>query len=127
MTAVARFTPGFQPCTVPSSVTKMKMAGAFGARRKSVGLPLNITPVGDPGGFWLGALRIFTNSLGAGLIGTRCAAPLASMEYRVEVPPALLETHHGLPVGLDTRPHAFCRLGSVSAALPVLDTRFVCV
>src|ERR1700726_937378 len=87
ITALARFTPGFQPWTVPSSVTKRKKAllpGLFGSRRKSVGLPLNINPVGDPGGFWLGALRIFTNSLGAGLIGTRCAAPLASMEYRVE-------------------------------------------
>src|ERR1700686_2243433 len=107
MTVLARFTPGFQPCTVPSSVTNMKSAGAPGARRKSVGLPLNITPVGDPGGVWLGAFGIFTNSLGEGLIGTRCAAPVASIEYNVEVPPALLETHQGLPVGLETSPQAF--------------------
>src|SRR5579872_2767780 len=128
MTALARFTPGFQPWTVPSSLTKMKTAGAPGASRKSVALPLNITPVGEPGGVWLGAFGIFTNSLGAGLIGIRCAAPVESIEYSVEVPPALLETHQGLPVGLETSPQAFCRFGSCSGAWPATsETRFVCV
>src|SRR5205085_10245955 len=102
---------------VPSSVTKMKMARMPGARRKSVALPLNITPVGDPGAGWLGALGIVTTN------GTIAPAPL----YSVDVPPALLAIHQGLP-GLETRPQAFCRLGSVTAARPgILETRLVVV
>jgi hypothetical protein len=81
----------------------------------------------DPAGVWLGALGIITNSLGAELTGTRLAAPVVgSIEYKVEVPPALFETHHGL-VGLATNPHEFCKFLSSSGALPVLETRLVCV
>src|ERR1700724_3452079 len=102
---------------VPSSVTKMKMARLPGASRKSVALPLNITPVGEPGAVWLGALGTVTTN------GTIAPAPL----YKVEVPPALLEIHQGLP-GLETNPQAFCRLGSVTAARPgMFETRFVVV
>src|SRR5215472_7016488 len=111
--------PGFQPWTVPSSVTQMKRAGLPGARRKSAGLPLNITPVGDPGAVWLGALATIT--VPVPLIGTIIAAPVVgSMRYSVEVPPALFETHHGEPPGLATRPQAFCRLGSMTPAGGVL-------
>jgi hypothetical protein len=54
-----------------------------------------------------------TNSLGAGLMGIRVATRppvlFVLMEYSVEVPPALLETHQGLPFGLATSPQAFSR------------------
>src|SRR5208282_1912746 len=97
MTAVERLTPGFQPCTVPSSVTNRKIAclpgvvPAAGARRKSVALPLNIMPVGEPGAGWLGALGTITAPVG---VGKAMIAP--APVYRVEVPLALFETHHGL-------------------------------
>src|SRR5215472_5576387 len=96
----------------------MKMACLPVARRKSVGLPLNITPVGDPGAGWLGALATIT--VPVPLMGTMWAAPVASMAYSVEVPPALFDTHQGEPPGLATRPHAFCRLGSMTPAGGVL-------
>src|SRR5579883_1652470 len=57
MTAVG---PEFQPEIVPSSVTKINRAGVAGASKKSIGLPLNIIPVGDPGADWLGALGTVT-------------------------------------------------------------------
>src|SRR5882762_9827736 len=109
--------PPAQPWTVPSSVTKMNLAWLPLGRWKSAGLPLNIIPVGDPGiPFWLGALGIVTIPLP--LIGTMATGgtdggdrvnPEAS--YRVDVPPALLETHHG-EVGLATSPQGFWRFAS---------------
>src|SRR5260370_1417535 len=92
----------------------MKIACLPGARRKSAGLPLNIAPVGDPGAGWLGALATMT--VPVPLMGTMCAAPVASMAYSVEVPPALFATHQGVPLGPDTKPQAFCRFGSMTPA-----------
>src|SRR5260370_37611003 len=106
----------------------MKLACLPGARRKSAGLPLNIAPVGDPGAGWLGALATMT--VPVPLMGTMCAAPVASMAYSVEVPPALFATHQGVPLGPDTKPQAFCRFGSMTPAGGVLvkfATRFVSV
>ena len=59
-------------------------------------LPLNITPVGDPGVGWLGALGMVATS-------GRIAPPPV---YTVEVPPALFETHQGV-LGPWTSPQAF--------------------
>src|SRR5690242_19727037 len=92
--------PPAQPCTVPSSVTKMNKADFPDGNMKSAGLPLNITPVGDPNPCWLGALRMDTIPLP--LMGTMFAVnvPFVTViEYSVDVPPALLETHHGVPLG----------------------------
>jgi hypothetical protein len=96
----------------------MKIAGLPGANKKSVGLPLNMTPVGDPGAGCLGAFEIVTTR------GTILASPIESIAYKVEVPPALLDTHQGL-VGVETNPQAFCKLESVTGAPLVLETRFV--
>src|SRR5580700_2401946 len=117
MIAVVGLTPGFQPCTVPSSVTNRKIAcfpGVFptaGVRRKSVALPLNNTPVGEPGAGWLGALGILTpfpgvppgafsgtmvtgSSTGGGVWTAGFSGFRPEVLYRVDVPPALFETHH---------------------------------
>src|SRR5215831_7603275 len=96
----------------------MNTAGLPGARRKSVGLPLNKTPVGDPGACWLGALPTIT--VPVPLMGTMCAFPVASILYSVEVPPALFATHQGEPPGEATKPHAFCRFGSITPGAGVL-------
>src|SRR5258708_1447363 len=90
--------PPAQPWTVPSSLTKMKTDARPEGRRKSVLLPLNITPVGDPMDCWLGAPGTVTIPLP--LIGMICAvtvAPATVVEYKVEVPAALFDTHQGDP------------------------------
>src|SRR5258707_4498717 len=123
--------PPAHPWTVPSSVTKMKSAARPDGRIKSVLLPLNITPVGEPGAGWLGAFGTVTMPLP--LMGTIFAVtvpPATVMEYKVEVPPALLDTHHGVPAppptaGPETSPQAFCRFGSLVGAAPVLETILV--
>src|SRR5271170_5597093 len=123
MTAVVAFTKGLQPWIVPSSVTNKNTAGAPGARRKSVVLPLNNTAVGDPGAGWLGALRILTpfpgnppaafkativtgSSVGGGVWSAGFGGFKPEVLYSVEVPPALFEIHHGV-AGPWTSPHAF--------------------
>src|ERR1700761_7702055 len=60
MTAVVGLTAVFQPWIVPSKVANRKVACLPGARRKFVGLPLNIVAVGDSVTCWPGALGIFT-------------------------------------------------------------------
>ena len=63
-------TPGFQAARVPSNVEKMKAACFLGARRKSVGLVLEITPVGLP----VGKLGLLGFDLG--IVTTRgCLSP----------------------------------------------------
>src|SRR5215471_14892416 len=117
MTACVDLTPGFQPATVPSSVTQMNSAGLPGARRKSVLLPLKTMPVGVPLPDWPPGAGMVTTSVG---IVTGLVEALTS----VEVPLALLEIHHG-EVAECTSPQAFLRLGSVACAPPVFDTRSV--
>src|SRR5580704_4885220 len=112
MIAFVGLTAGFQPWTVPSSVTHKKIAWlpgvvpTAGVRRKSVVLPLNITEVGDPGAGWLGALGILTpfpgappgafsativtgTSTGAGVCPAGFSGFKPDVLYSVEVPPAL--------------------------------------
>src|SRR4029077_6784300 len=98
-------TPGFQADTVPSSVAQMNTAGFCGASRKSVGVPLNTMPVGVPVPDCDGAAGIVT-------MIDRTVTGLVDASYTVDVPVALLETHHGVE-GPCTTPHAFLRLGSV--------------
>src|ERR1700674_1119004 len=123
------FSVAFQPEIVPSSVAKINAAGfPVGvplSSRKSVGLPLNTTPVGvdcvpagaKPGG---GTMTKFP------------AAPPASVKLlmglpaplnRLEVPELLLPIHQGLPrragvVDERVSPQGFFRLGSTRTVVP---------
>src|SRR5260370_23800429 len=136
-----RFTPGFQPEMVPSSVAKMKTEGLPAGlpllRRKSNGLPLYTMPVGvdgvpgaaKPGGGTTTKLLVVRLASTAIFWGF----PLPSS--RVDVPELLLAIHHGLPtipfgctVGERVSPQEFFRLGSVWAAMPGMsEMRFVWV
>ena len=100
-----------------------------GATRKSVALPLNMIPVGDPGAGWLGALGTIT--IPVPLMGTMDGTGGLALvtEYKVAVPAALFADHHGLP-GLATSPQGFLRLGSIMVAAGVTgmsDTKLVCM
>ena len=130
---VARLAPGFQPEMVPSSVTKMKMAGLLAgvplSKMKSVGLPLKTTPVGvdcapgaKPGG------GTTTKSPGTPPASVKMLMGLPLPLKRLEVPELLLPIHHGLPPGERVSPQGFFRLGSMTGAIPVMsETRFVCL
>src|SRR3977135_2246798 len=125
------FTAGFQPEIVPSSVAKINTAG-FPAgvplpSRKSVGLPLNTTPVGvdcvpagaKPGG---GTMTKFPGTPPASV---KMLRGLPSPLKRLEVPELLLPIHQGLPE-LRVSPQGFFRLGSIVGAFPaMLETRSV--
>src|SRR5882724_7830441 len=117
------FTVGFQPEMVPSSVAKMNTAGRPAgvplSNKKSVGLPLNTTPVGvdcvpaaaKPGG---GTTTKFPATPPASVkILTGLPAPLS----RFEVPELLFPTHQG-PLELRVSPQGFLRLGSTRTVVP---------
>src|SRR5882724_941221 len=114
------FTAGFQPEIVPSSVAKIKTAsfpaGVPLSSRKSVGLPLNTTPVG-----------VDCVPAGAKPVGGTTtkfpATPPASVKIltglpvplnRLEVPELLLPIHQELRVS----PQGFLRLGSTRTVVP---------
>src|SRR6516164_6046884 len=119
MTALVKFTFGFQPRIVPSSVAKMKndlpdmepweITKSFVALNT---MPVGVPPVGAPG---------------AGIVTTRGeptgkACPFAL--YRVDTPDPLSETQNG-EVELETRPQGLTRLGSVKRATPAMsETKF---
>src|SRR5580700_3502517 len=135
----ARFTTGFQPEIVPSSVAKIKAAawpaGVPLFSRKSVGLPLNTTPVGadcvpagaKPGG---GTVMKFPE---APPDSVKMLAGFPVPVNRLEVPELLLPIQKGLParagvVEERVSPQGFFRLGSMVGAIPTMsETRFVCL
>src|SRR5215471_12600580 len=106
MIAFVGSTPGFQPDTVPSSVTQMNSACFPGASRKSAALPLKTMPVGVPALFWLGAPGTVTTSDGT-------VTGLVDALISVDVPVALFEIHHGV-VAPWTSPQAFLKFGSAT-------------
>src|SRR5919107_2422577 len=88
--------PPRQACTVPDSVSKMKLAlpPVIG---NVAGAPPNTMPVGPPA-------TVTTSEL---------TAPVAGYSVDVFVP--LFEVHHG-DVGLPASPHALTRLASARSA-----------
>src|SRR3954462_8972986 len=116
MIACVGSTPGFQPETVPSSVTQMNSAGLPGASRKSDGLPLNTIPVGVPRPDVPGAAGTVTTSEGS-------VTGMVDALVSVDGPVALFEIHHG-DVAPCTSPHAFRTLASVTTgAAATFETR----
>src|SRR5215468_4666333 len=120
MTALVKFTFGFQPRIVPSSVAKMKndlpdmepweIAKSFVALNT---MPVGVPPVGAPGAG-------IVTTRGEGPTGKACPFAL----YRVDRPDPLSETQKG-EVELETRPQGLTRLGSVKRATPAIsETRF---
>src|SRR5438552_1939619 len=110
-----RSTSGFQPEMVPSSVTKMNLAGL--PEESSNPVPsLNCWPVGAEGPVL---------PRGPGIVTTSdWATPLPS--YRVATPVPLSDTQMNVFWPKDI-PQALTRFGSVNMARPgTSETRFVC-
>src|SRR5580765_8831537 len=91
-----------QPATVPFSVTKMNASpmNAFDAKL------LNTCPVGFEGGI---------APFAGGIVTSSRSVPASS--YTCDVPFSADETQPG-PAGLNARPQAFLRCGSVALATP---------
>src|SRR4030088_1490320 len=106
----ATATFGFHPAIVPSMVEKRNTAGAPGASRKSVLLPLAMVPVGAPVGVFLSF-----GSAGGMVTIKDCLAPAPL--YTVLNPVPSYEPDDGLPEARD-KPHGFISCGSGTGATP---------
>src|SRR5206468_5900437 len=109
---------GFQPEMEPSSLTKMKMAGAevpfFVTWKDDV--PLKTIPVGFP-------VPLFRAAVG---ISTTRERAVPSCRQRVETPVPLSLTQITVPVEFAAMPHGLTKLGSTCCATPgISDCKFV--
>ena len=100
--ACVKLTLGLQAEIVPSSVTKIKIAGLPGVTSKSSFSPLKTTPVGVAEALLPGTGGMVTTR--GDPVGNACPEPL----YRVETLVPLSAIQKG-PVELWTMPHEFTR------------------